>query len=297
MTLYSQLDPRWKNELLGFSSVTIGGYGCTITSIGMLLDETPSSVNARMKAVGGFADKNLVIWEKIKDAFPEKVESVRRVWYYDNEDVKANIPCIVQVNGAPIGASMHFVVYVGDHKIYDPWGGVERPTAYYDAQSYCVIKLKPQIQIPQQPTMNDQDKKDIESMHKLREYNGVWYEAKNIIDDFEKEKADRRAEVEALNAKIDRLSTDNLILLDDLETEKKHAKLTLESELSKQRSEMLMACATEKKDLVDQYETKLKDAQKENPVEIVEKETALSVRFQHKPIKERIKAIVDILLA
>lgn len=151
--------------------------------------------------------------------------------------------------------------------------------------------------IPQQPTMNDQDKKDIESMRKLREYNGVWYEAKNIIDDYEKEKADRRAEVEALNAKNDRLSTDNLILLDDLEAEKKHAKLTLESELSKQRSEMLMACATEKKDLVSEYEEKLKASQKENPVEIVERETALSVRFQHKPIKERIKAIVDILLA
>jgi hypothetical protein len=157
--------------------------------------------------------------------------------------------------------------------------------------------LKPIKQVTQQPTMNDQDKKDIESMKKLREYNGVWYEAKNIIDDFEKMKVDRKAEADALNAKIDKVSTDNLILLDDLEASKKHAALTLESELSKQRSEMLMTCASEKKTITEDYEEKLKNSQKDNPVEIVEKETALSIRFQHKPIKERIRAIVDILLA
>ena len=34
--------------------------------------------------------------------------------------------------------------------------------------------------------MNEQDKKDVESMRKLREYNGVWYEAKDVVADFEK---------------------------------------------------------------------------------------------------------------
>jgi len=43
-------------------------------------------------------------------------------------------------------------------------------------------------------TMNEQDKKDIESMNKLRAYNGVWYEAQNVINDFEKMKADRQLE-------------------------------------------------------------------------------------------------------
>lgn len=186
MTLYSQLDPRWKDIKLGFSNVTLGSHGCTITAIGMILDETPLSVNERMKQVGGFAQGNLVIWEKIQEAFPNKVESIRRVWFYDNEDVRANIPCVVQVDGTPIGAPMHFVTYKGEQKLLDPWGGVERPTSFYTPQSYCVIKLKAPINTNSQPTMSEQDKKDIESMRKLRAYNGVWYEAQNIIADFDK---------------------------------------------------------------------------------------------------------------
>ncbi len=57
-----------------------------------------------------------------------------------------------------------------------------------------VIHRKSSQVINSPQTMSDQDKKDIESMNKLRAYNGVWYEAQNIISDFEKAKADRELE-------------------------------------------------------------------------------------------------------
>lgn len=147
MILLSQLDPRWSYKKLGSSQVTIGGYGCTITSIGMILERTPDVVNDRMLSVNGFYQGNLVIWDRIPAAFPELVESVRRVWSYNNDDVKANVPVVVQVDGSPIGAPVHFVVYKGNQQLADPWGGVIRPTYSYVPNSYCVIKLK-QTQIP-----------------------------------------------------------------------------------------------------------------------------------------------------
>lgn len=175
----------------------------------MILDETPSSVNARMKAVGGFADKNLVIWEKIKEAFPAKVESVRRVWSYDNEDVKANIPCVVQVNGAPIGAPMHFVVYVGNQKLYDPWGGVERATSYYQPQSYCVIKLK-----PIQPPMDDCQSKLTQITAERDRLNG-------IIAGKDKEIADLKAK----DANFEAIVSEKNALAVQLDSEKKQTEI------------------------------------------------------------------------
>jgi hypothetical protein len=56
----SQIDPAWKNKQLGNgSSSTIGQYGCLLTDITMVcnyygFDETPASLNDKMRGVGGF---------------------------------------------------------------------------------------------------------------------------------------------------------------------------------------------------------------------------------------------------
>ncbi len=138
MTILNQRDPRWANLQLGTSSVTIGSHGCLITSIASILNTTPDVVNERLKSVNGFKDGNLVIWAKIPEAFPGV--SCQRVWSYNNDDVLQNIPCIVQVDGSPIGAPMHFVAFVGDHKLMDPWTGTIDPTSKYTPLSYALIK-------------------------------------------------------------------------------------------------------------------------------------------------------------
>lgn len=140
MKLLSQRDTRWANIKLGTSNQTIGGYGCTITCLAMILDTTPDVVNDKLLSVNGYASGNLVIWDKIKEAFPGA--EVHRVWNYNNDDVLANVPnVLVEVDGTPIGGYKHWVVYIGNHKLNDPWDGTKKPTSSYpNPLSYCVVK-------------------------------------------------------------------------------------------------------------------------------------------------------------
>lgn len=66
--LYSQRDPQWAPELLGYNTnpaYSIGGYGCLITSFGMYIDQTPHEVNEVLKANGGYvAGGGYIIWSK-----------------------------------------------------------------------------------------------------------------------------------------------------------------------------------------------------------------------------------------
>lgn len=140
MQILSQRDPKWGNINLGTSNTFIKDNGCTITCIAMIIGTTPDVVNNRMNAVAGFANGNLVIWAKIAEAFPGI--TVRRVWTYDNTDVLANVPnVLVEVDATPIGGTgKHWVVYIGNKRLYDPWTGTERPTSDFPGQSgYCVL--------------------------------------------------------------------------------------------------------------------------------------------------------------
>lgn len=142
MQILSQRDARWKNLKLGFSkTLTIGDYGCTITCLAMYLGTTPDAVNERLKAVNGFSQETLVIWAKIAEAFPG-VSITKIGWKYDNNDVKNNTPCLIEVDfdGTPRTDDRHWVVYVGNQKLYDPWTGTERSTSTYPALSYRLIK-------------------------------------------------------------------------------------------------------------------------------------------------------------
>ena len=87
--MYSQRDPKWANNKLGTSNHTIGQSGCVITSICNLLlkhgyEITPDEANERIKNAGGYANGNLIIWSKLKDALP--VEAYR-YYGYDNNKV------------------------------------------------------------------------------------------------------------------------------------------------------------------------------------------------------------------
>lgn len=136
----NQRDPRWANIPVGFGIQTISQIGCTISVIGDILGITPDVVNERLKAVNGFANGNLVIWAKIAEAFPGI--AVRRVWSYNNDDVKANVPnVIVEVPAAPIGGrGSHWVNYIGNHQLKDPWTGSIRATSDFpNPTGYAVI--------------------------------------------------------------------------------------------------------------------------------------------------------------
>lgn len=157
MKLYSQRDPQWSANKMGDG--TIGQFGCTITCIAMMTDIRPDVINNELKNVGGYSG-NFLIWEKVESAV-KGTDFVKRVRIYENSEVAANLPCLVEVNGAPIGGTTHWVLYIGNQKLWDPWDGTEKPTSAYAPIGYSVIKYtKPSTEPvpPVQPVITDQTK-------------------------------------------------------------------------------------------------------------------------------------------
>lgn len=136
--LLSQNDPRWKDKLLGTANGTIGMYGCTITAIAMKFGVTPDFLNERLLTVNGYLNGNLVIWKKIEEALPG-VTFIYKYSQYDNEMVKKNIPCIVEVDASPIGGSRHWVLFIGNQQLYDPWDGKQKSTGTYKPLSFVLV--------------------------------------------------------------------------------------------------------------------------------------------------------------
>jgi hypothetical protein len=127
----------WGKQLLGYSErSTIGSEGCTITCLAMLLGTTPDVVNERLRAVSGF-EAQRVVWDRIGDAFPGV--TARHVPSLDISEVETCVPCLVEVDGAPIGAVRHWVVYLGNGRILDPWFGAEGSLSRYRPLSYSVV--------------------------------------------------------------------------------------------------------------------------------------------------------------
>ena len=135
---YSQRQTEWKDVQLGTSDKTIGGYGCTITCLGMVADLNPLEVNSLFNKHGVYAQGNLVIWEKVNSAIPWlHYEKDGRKRTYDNVVAKDAITrhgfVLAEVNAAPIGSpnGKHWVVMIGGGRIVDPWDGKEKGTSIY----------------------------------------------------------------------------------------------------------------------------------------------------------------------
>lgn len=138
MKLLSQNNPEWKLKKLGFSDVTIGSYGCVITCYAMLWNSDPVAVNDYFKENDLYVNLNLVYWAKTPGF-------VWRGWEYDNEKVKEAVSkyrgCIVETDfdDNPRNGK-HFVVAIGNGKIYDPWDGKEKDFSSYNyVYGYVVI--------------------------------------------------------------------------------------------------------------------------------------------------------------
>lgn len=114
MTNYSQRDVRWNWKKLGWGSTNLGSYGCAVTSLAILSNKRPDEVNEILKNNGGFADKNLVIWSRACQLLGLKCGG--------------GVPNIAHVRGN--GFPMHFVVWLGNNQIIDPWDGRQKTNPY-----------------------------------------------------------------------------------------------------------------------------------------------------------------------
>jgi hypothetical protein len=134
---YYQNDPKWKDKPLGFSDQKIGSWGCLMTSITMMLNgmgynETPETVNDKMKAAGGFQEA-FFIPSVLPYVFPnvmykgiQPCESSPAPLGLIDAAIAAGKPVVLQVDwNKQAGLQTHFVLLkdrVGDdYSLYDPF--------------------------------------------------------------------------------------------------------------------------------------------------------------------------------
>lgn len=137
----SQRDPKWRGETLGFdTSLTLGSDGCALTCLAMLVngygfDETPSTLNAKLKALGsgnGFLG-GLIVWGGLSRLFP-KITFQRIVICRDqpaplqaiDQTLDAGQPLVVEIDSSPAaGLQNHWVVLYArqgdDYLMLDPY--------------------------------------------------------------------------------------------------------------------------------------------------------------------------------
>ena len=134
---YSQQDPAWKSVKIGKSSETIGHVGCALTSVAMLVSghgypETPKTLNAKLKARGGFVDA-AIIWGAVTSIYPQIVyrslvlcrDTAAPLSQIDASIAKGQ-PVLVEVDSSPkAGLQTHWVALYkkqgDDYLMLDPW--------------------------------------------------------------------------------------------------------------------------------------------------------------------------------
>ena len=132
-----QNDEKWKNTKLGNSSETIGGWGCLLTSVTMMLNgigynETPETVNQKMKNAGGFQGAFFIpsvlpyVWPNCAYRDMQPCESTSAPISQIDAAIAAGKPVILQVDwNKQVGIQTHFVLVKekkgNDYVIYDPY--------------------------------------------------------------------------------------------------------------------------------------------------------------------------------
>lgn len=144
--IYSQNDPAWKTEILGTKG-TIGAYGCLMTCATMTCcyfnhNETPHTLNERLKANGGYSNGNLFVWSVLTKIFPD-VKWVGSVTQTPAELTTAQMntirdtidkgyPVFLKIDTIPATSSLdeHWILaydYEGDDfMVADPWDGAKK---------------------------------------------------------------------------------------------------------------------------------------------------------------------------
>ncbi|MFN3742613.1 MAG: C39 family peptidase [Anaerolineales bacterium] len=134
---YSQQDPQWKDEKLGFSHLSLGKAGCAVTCLAMLLSgyghpETPASLNRKLRQVNGFYDA-AVVWGAINTIQPTLrwkdivlCRDSEAPLSAINEALASGDAVLAEVDSSPAaGLQTHWVVIYGrkgeDYLILDPW--------------------------------------------------------------------------------------------------------------------------------------------------------------------------------
>ncbi|MBN1454408.1 MAG: C39 family peptidase [Anaerolineales bacterium] len=132
-----QNDEKWKKTSLGHSSETIGGWGCLLTSVTMMLNgmgynETPETVNEKMKTAGGFQGAFFIpsvlpyVFPNVQYKSMQPCEALPAPVGQIDAAIAAGKPVILQVDwNKQAGIQTHFVLVKekkgDDYVLYDPY--------------------------------------------------------------------------------------------------------------------------------------------------------------------------------
>jgi hypothetical protein len=132
-----QNDEKWKNVKLGNSNETIGGWGCLLTSVTMMLNgigynETPETVNEKMKKAGGFQGAFFIpsvlpyVWPNCAYRDMQPCEKSPAPIAEIDAALETGKPVILQVDwNKQAGIQTHFVLVKekkgNDYILYDPY--------------------------------------------------------------------------------------------------------------------------------------------------------------------------------
>ena len=160
-----QNDETWKKTPLGNSSETIGGWGCLLTSVTMMLNgigynETPVTANEKFKKAGGFSGALFMpsflpyVWPNCAyndmqycEAYPAPIAQI-------DAAVAAGKPVILQVDwNKQAGLQTHFVLVKekkgNDYLLYDPYkyggDGPDKEVLLTTRYKYNGAKLESEI--------------------------------------------------------------------------------------------------------------------------------------------------------
>lgn len=133
----SQRDPKWKDQKLGGSNLTLGSSGCAVTAVAMLLSgwgypETPETLNKKLKNNGGFMGA-AIVWGAVSSLYP-KVRYKNLIICRDSNapleeirnSIEAGQPVLLEIDFSPqTGLQTHWVVAYAragnDFLVLDPY--------------------------------------------------------------------------------------------------------------------------------------------------------------------------------
>lgn len=140
LAYYSQNDPKWKDDKLGFGTQekeTIGYVGCALTSVAMILSGhgftvTPKELNQKLKSIDGFVGSG-IRWHSVPQLFPAmrlnsviKCNDTPAPLAQIDAALAAGQPAVICVDSTPAeGVLTHYVVLIArkgdDYLMLDPW--------------------------------------------------------------------------------------------------------------------------------------------------------------------------------
>jgi len=122
-----QRDPRWKNMKLGRTNLTIGDYGCLITSLAMLKGTTPDKINRLLTRNNGFTSGGYLKHDVAARTLGIGNGARKGKNWKPSYDTIAE----VRVKGRNGKSYQHFVVWRTDGTMLDPLTGrVEKQSRY-----------------------------------------------------------------------------------------------------------------------------------------------------------------------